>query len=107
MQDYVNYLKVWTLQHGKVVALGTNQIMDAPLKRRISVASCWASTRAAVLDAHERYEDSYAITQEFREWITCGGEHPEHLKASVLKVPTFHQKTTFEELSDPDEVLEI
>ncbi len=46
----------------------------------------------AVLDNAERYEDSYAITQEFREWITCLGEHPEKIEASTLSVPIDHKK---------------
>ena len=58
--------------------------MDAALERRVSVATCWATTRINALDSAERYEDSYAITQEFREWITCLGEHPELLEDSVL-----------------------
>tara|TARA_B000000441_G_C21510476_1_gene214679 strand:- start:189 stop:518 length:330 start_codon:yes stop_codon:yes gene_type:complete len=60
--------------------------MDAALERRVSVATCWASTRIAVLDSAERYEDSYALTQEFQEWITCLGEHPEMLEDSVMSV---------------------
>ncbi|EAQ68996.1 hypothetical protein SynRS9909_00872 [Synechococcus sp. RS9909] len=56
------------------------------MERRVSVATCWATTRIAVLDSAERYEDSYAITQEFREWITCIGEHPELLEEAVLMV---------------------
>ena len=60
--------------------------MDAAMERRVSVATCWATTRIAVLDSAERYEDSYAITQEFREWITCIGEHPELLEEAVLMV---------------------
>jgi hypothetical protein len=34
----------------------------------------------------ERYEDSYALTQEFREWITCIGESPELFAESVMSV---------------------
>lgn len=60
--------------------------MDAAMERRVSVATCWATTRIAVLDSAERYEDSYAITQEFREWITCIGDHPELLEEAVLMV---------------------
>jgi hypothetical protein len=60
--------------------------MEAAMQRRVSVATCWATTRIAVLDSAERYEDSYALTQEFREWITCMGEHPELLEDSVLSV---------------------
>ena len=37
--------------------------MDAAMERRIVVATGWASTRIAVLDKEERYEDSYAITE--------------------------------------------
>ena len=61
--------------------------MDAAMERRVSVATGWASTRIAVLDKEELYEESYAITQEFREWITCIGEKTELLEESVLVVP--------------------
>ena len=81
--------------------------MHASLQRRINVAKCWASTRISVLDGLERYEDSYAITQEFREWITCINEHPEHLEDSVLKVPQSPKTYTQEERVDTDEILEI
>ena len=60
--------------------------MDAALERRVSVATCWATTRIAVLDSAERYEDSYALTQEYREWILCIGEHPEMLEESVMSL---------------------
>jgi hypothetical protein len=49
----------------------------------------------------ERYEDSYAISQEFCEWITCINTYPEGIKASTLKVPDF-QRENF----DADELLE-
>ena len=61
--------------------------MDAAMERRVSVATGWASTRIAVLDKEERYEDSYAVTEEFREWITCMGENEAMLEASVQAVP--------------------
>ncbi|MCH1604948.1 MAG: hypothetical protein L7R85_07850 [Synechococcus sp. MOX_bin13] len=61
--------------------------MDAAMERRIVVATGWASTRIAVLDKEERYEDSCAITQEFCEWITCIGENVEMLEANVLAAP--------------------
>ena len=61
--------------------------MDAAMERRIVVATGWSSTRIAVLDKEERFEDSYAITQEFCEWITCIGENVEMLEANVLAVP--------------------
>ncbi len=81
--------------------------MNTSIHRRISVASCWASTRVAVLDSKERYEDSYAITQEFREWITCLGEDPEKLETSFLMFPKSLGKEEIEELGGADEVLEI
>ena len=61
--------------------------MDAAMERRVSVATGWASTRIAVLDSEERYEDSYAITQEFREWITSMGEDQSLLEENTLVVP--------------------
>ena len=87
--------------------VGWGQIMNAFIERRVSVASFWASSRIAVLDGYERYEDSYAITQEFREWITCLDENPIHLEASVLKVPKSFERSFLEETNDTDEVLEI
>ena len=61
--------------------------MDAAMERRVSVATGWASTRIAVLDSEERYEDSYAITQEFREWIVCMGEDQSMLEETIQAVP--------------------
>ena len=82
--------------------------MDAAMERRVSVATCWASTRMAVLDSAERYEDSYAITQEFQEWITCIGEDDELLEASVLMAPRSPSKRhRFEETSSNEDHLEI
>lgn len=57
------------------------------LRRRIDVASCWATNRISVMDTLERYEDSYAIAEEFREWILHIGENDENLKDSVLNFP--------------------
>jgi hypothetical protein len=62
--------------------------MDAAMERRINVATNWASTRIAYLDKAERYEDSYAITQEFREWITCIGENVSLLDDTILVTPS-------------------
>ena len=61
--------------------------MDAAMERRINVATNWASTRIAYLDKAARYEASYAITQEFREWITCIGENVSMLNDSILTPP--------------------
>ncbi len=81
--------------------------MNAFIQKRINVARYWASTRISVLDGFERYEDSYAITQEFREWLTCTTDHPEHLEDSILKVPDITQLMFLKEKSDTDEMLEI
>ena len=56
-------------------------------KRRIDIATSWASNRIAVMDKLEKYEDSYAIAEEFREWILHIGENNENLKDYVLKFP--------------------
>tara|TARA_Y100000991_G_scaffold138651_1_gene104470 strand:+ start:105 stop:341 length:237 start_codon:yes stop_codon:yes gene_type:complete len=57
------------------------------LKRRIDVATCWATNRISVMDTLEKYEDSYAIAEEFREWILHIGEDNENLRDSVLNFP--------------------
>ena len=72
--------------------------MSKFLRRRIDVATCWATNRIAVMDNLEKYEDSYAIAEEFREWILHIGEDKENLKNSVLNFPNelkklFDQKT--------------
>ena len=57
------------------------------LRRRIDVATCWATNRISVMDTLEKYEDSYAIAEEFREWILHIAEDNENLKHSVLNFP--------------------
>ena len=64
-----------------------DRTMDAAMERRVTVATGWASTRIAVLDKDERYEDSYALTQEFQEWITSIGEDVSILESNVMPVP--------------------
>jgi hypothetical protein len=61
--------------------------MDASVHRRLTVAVCWALARQAALDSQELYEDSYAVSQEFREWLLCLEDHPDLLRASVQMVP--------------------
>ena len=39
------------------------------------------------MDTLEKYEDSYAIAEEFREWILNIGEDNENLNNSVLNLP--------------------
>ncbi|MBU6249830.1 MAG: hypothetical protein KGO47_01515 [Cyanobacteria bacterium REEB417] len=61
--------------------------MDAAIERRLTVAVSWALARGATLDALEHYEESYALNEEFREWLLCLEEHPDLLATSVLMVP--------------------
>ena len=61
--------------------------MNNFLRRRVDIATCWASNRISVMDTLERYEDSYAIAEEFREWILNIGANNENLNASVLFYP--------------------
>ena len=61
--------------------------MNNFLRRRVDIATCWASNRISVMDTLEKYEDSYAIAEEFREWILNIGANNENLKASVLNYP--------------------
>jgi hypothetical protein len=39
------------------------------------------------MDNLERYEDIYAIAEEFREWILHVGEKNENLRDSFLNLP--------------------
>ncbi len=55
--------------------------------RRLEVAVCWALTRRAVLDSRELFEESFALNEEFREWLLCLEDHPEILQESILMVP--------------------
>ena len=52
----------------------------------------WSSKRVTYLDSLQRYEDSYAVSQEFCEWTTSFNVYPEGLKAATLKVPTFKKE---------------
>jgi hypothetical protein len=56
-------------------------------KKRIDIATFWATKRISVMDILERYEDSYAIAEEFREWILHVGEKNENLRDSFLNLP--------------------
>jgi hypothetical protein len=61
--------------------------LDPVVHRRLTVAVCWALARRACLDSRELFEDSYALNEEFREWLVCLEDHPDQLAASVLMVP--------------------
>ena len=80
--------------------------MIQPLQKRINIATCWASSRIALMDSIERYEDSYAITQEFREWIVSLENKSFHLDSSILKVPTSLNALN-KEANETDELLEL
>ena len=80
--------------------------MNKPLNKRINIASSWASSRIALLDSIESYEDSYAITQEFREWIVCIESKGAHVDSSILKVPNSF-KILNKESKEQDELLEL
>jgi len=62
--------------------------MDALVHRRLTVATCWAVARISSLDSIEHFEESYSVTEEFREWILCLDQHPELLEDTVLMVPS-------------------
>ena len=71
-----------------VLTLGQfNKNMTNFLRKRVDVATCWATNRISVMDTLEKYEDSYAIAEEFREWILHMGENDENLKDSFLNFP--------------------
>ncbi len=81
--------------------------MHGSIQRRITVATNWAVTRIACLDDRELYEDSYALTEEFREWILCSDDQPELLQDQVLMVPNFEKLPESETSSESDGLLEI
>ena len=56
-------------------------------KRRIDIATSWASNRIAVMDKLEKYEDSYAIAEEFREWIVNIGQDNLNFSKYVMNFP--------------------
>ena len=57
-----------------------------------SLIIAWAMQRVTQLDTLQRYEDSYAVSQEFCEWTTSFNAHPERLQAATLKVPFFNKE---------------
>jgi hypothetical protein len=80
--------------------------MKGSIQRRLTVAINWSAARIASLDDRERYEDSYALTEEFREWILCV-DHPELMAEQVLMVPDFSKLETSSDNSESDGLLEI
>ena len=74
--------------------------MDNFIRKRIDIATCWATNRISAMDTLERYEDSYAIAEEFREWILHIGEKNENLKDSVLNFPQELKKLLDQKVND-------
>ena len=60
------------------------------ISQRLIIA--WATQQVNHLDELQRYEDSYAVSQEFCEWTTSLNVYPEGLQAATLKVPTFNKE---------------
>ena len=56
-------------------------------KRRIDIATSWAANRITVMDRLEKYEDSFAIAEEFREWIVNIGQENINLSKYVMNFP--------------------
>ena len=56
-------------------------------RRRIDIATCWASNRITVMDSLEKYEDSYAIAEEFREWIVNMGQDSKNFSDCIMNFP--------------------
>ena len=74
--------------------------MDNFIRKRLDIATCWATNRISAMDTLERYEDSYAISEEFREWILHIGEKNENLKDSVLNFPKELKKLLDQKVND-------
>jgi len=81
--------------------------MKGSIQRRLTVAINWSAARIASLDDRERYEDSYALTAEFREWMLCVDHHPDLLAEQVLMVPNFEERPEYEAENAGDEHLEF
>ena len=52
----------------------------------------WASLRSIYLYNLHKYEDSYAVSQEFLEWTSSNFIHSDEIKASILKIPNFNKE---------------
>ncbi len=52
----------------------------------------WSANRVNDLDYAKRYEDSYALTQEFCEWTTCLNTCKKGFVAATLMVPDFDKE---------------
>ena len=59
------------------------------------------------MDSIENYEDSYAITQEFREWIVDLENKSDQINTSVLSFPKNLIDSLNQKNGEPDEVVEL
>ena len=62
------------------------------MKQIQTYLTAWSAHRIKQLDKEMRYEDSYALSQEFCEWITCFDAYPEGINASTLEVPDINKE---------------
>ena len=60
------------------------------IKHHLIIA--WASLRVTYLNNLKSYEDSYALSQEFREWTTSSSDYPSVLEATTLIIPDFNKE---------------
>ena len=81
--------------------------MKGSIERRLTVAINWSAARIASLDSRERYEDSYALTEEFREWILCVDDNPGLMAEHTLMVPDLEALSGEDRSNEPDGLLEI
>ena len=51
----------------------------------------WACLRVNFLDSLQRFEDSYAVSQEFCEWTTSYLFNPDVPDKAILKVPILNK----------------
>jgi hypothetical protein len=52
---------------------------------QLTAVVSWAMARIAVLDRQERYEDSFALTEEFGDWILGLDHQPDRLDTNGLQ----------------------
>ena len=74
--------------------------MESSIRKRIDIATCWATNRISAMDTLEKYEDSFAIAEEFSDGILNIGENNENLKDSVLNFPSELKKLLDQKVND-------
>ena len=61
------------------------------MDQRQKTIVAWASLRAIYLYNSHRYEDSYAVSQEFLEWTSTYHVYPSGSKSLIINVPNFNK----------------